>query len=542
MRPRLDWWEAGGTTFWVDAKSDLLLPNNTTFFSTLEHCNVDTGDAACPYGDWQLIHQHLLSYWPRLEPMGDLPETLTVTSPLASRQMIIRHRSTENHLSSTIWQNAFSSASVQQSVVADSVAELGRLWAYAAKNAGERQKFMFRKDVQYTTYAPQPVTSTRCEESVFTIDDFNKLQLRFPIFPAPPSCDGASSGCFSDPTDFFTVSENNTLIETVTQILSTGESPQLSWVATDVVPTLSNSSIHAVATFPSSTTGNGLVYCCTIDSVYAQAELFSTRNMPKIVTGSPSDMLSRGTFMKDAHRIMISEVWAKLLFPRTSLSASPSATVFTQMASTAGMWNSSLASHSYNFPFIVESILSTSVTNGLARATDNKTMLGTLKGNDKEECDGTDCCGGAWEEEMIPKHSLGWGGSAFEINSQDQQRATLFTMRTAVCGYAWSRAGILQKAALTVLSIYTVLAVTHFIHLVKSGCFSEAWKKTPEMISLAMNSQPTAVLHNTGAGIETIKPYKAKVKIKVGPRGCLEYIFEDTEVNTDSIRPNERYG
>jgi hypothetical protein len=212
------------------------------------------------------------------------------------------------------------------------------------------------------------------------------------------------------------------------------------------------------------------------------------------------------------------------------------------MASTAGMWNSSLASHSYNFPFIVESILSTSVTNGLARATYNRTMLGTLKGNDREECDGTDWCGGAWEEEMLPKHSLGWGGSALEINSQDQQRATLFTMRAAVCGYAWSRAGILQKAAMAVLSLYTVLAMTHFIHLVKSEYFSEAWKKTPEMISLAMNSQPTAVLHNTGAGIETIKPYKAKVKIKVGPRGHLEYIFEDTEADTNSIRPNERYG
>jgi hypothetical protein len=541
MRPRLDWWDAGGTTFWVDAKADLLLPNITNFVSSLEHCDVDTGDAACPYGDWELINQHLLSYWPRLEPMGDMPEILTVTSPLSSRQMTMRHRSTENNLSSTIWQNSFSSASVQPSIVSDGVAEAGRLWAFAAANAGERQRFMFRRDAQYTTYAPQPVTVTRCEESVFTANDFSTLQLKFPIFPTLPSCDGDSSGCFSDPTNFFTV-ENNTLIETITTLLSTGDSPRLSWVETDVVPTLSNSSIHAVATFPSSTSGNGLLYCCTIDSVYEQAQLIGTRNMPKVITGYPSDMLDRGTFTKDAHRVMISGAWAELLFPKTPLSTLPNATVFTQMVSTAGMWNSSLASQPYNFPFIVESILSTSVTNGLARATYNKTMLGTLKGSDTAECEGSDWCGGAWEQEMIPRHSLGRGGSAFDINSQDQQRATMFTMTAAVYGYAWSSAGMLQKAAITVLSIYTCFAIAHFIYLVKSGYISLAWEKAPEMISLAMNSQPTAVFHNTGAGIETIKPYKAKVKIKVGSRGHLEYIFEDTQSGTHSILANDRYG
>lgn len=539
MRPRLDWWDAGGTTFWVDATADILQPNKTDVSSSLEHCDVDTGDAACPHGDWALINQQFHSYWPRLEPMGNMPDMLTVTSPLSTRQMTIRHRSTEDNSSSTIWQNAFSSASVQQSVVADGVAEVGRLWSYAAANAGERQRFVFRRDAQYSTLAPQPVTVARCEENVFSNRDVGSVQLSFPIFPEL-TCDGDSSQCYMNPTNLFTVPENSSLVQTVTTILSTGDFPRLTWVDADVIPTTSNSSIHVVATFPSSTSGNRLVYCCTIDSVYAQAELLGSRDLPKVITGYPSGILGLGPFLDGAQQVIITPAWAELLFPEIN---SPNATVFTQMVSTAGMWNSSLPSQPYNFPFIVESILSTSVTNGLARSTYNRTMLGTLKGSSPAECSDppSDWCGGSWEYEMIPKHSLGWGGSAFAISTQDQQRATMFTMHATVNGYAWSSRGMLQKAAITVLAVYSVFAISHFIYLVKSGYTSLAWEKAPEMVSLAMNSKPTAVLRNTGAGIDTLQPYKAKVKIKVGPQGHLEYIFEDSEGYTNFILPNERY-
>lgn len=61
------------------------------------------------------------------------------------------------------------------------------------------------------------------------------------------------------------------------------------------------------------------------------------------------------------------------------------------------------------------------------------------------------------------------------------------------------------------------------------------------MISLAMNSQSTAALRNTGAGIDTIQPHKAKVKIKVGPQGHLEYIFEDSLGYKNFVRCNEPY-
>jgi hypothetical protein len=55
IRPRFDSWPAGGTSFWLNATSDVLFPRSVLDSSSLEHCAFNTGDAACSYGDWQLI-------------------------------------------------------------------------------------------------------------------------------------------------------------------------------------------------------------------------------------------------------------------------------------------------------------------------------------------------------------------------------------------------------------------------------------------------------------------------------------------------------
>lgn len=212
MRPRLNWCDAGGTTFWINATMGELQPSTTEVRPLLKHCNIDTDDAACPYGDWEIINRQYHSYWPRLEPMGDMPELLGITSPFSEREIVLRHRSTEEDLTSTIWQNAFSKATIQHSVVADGLAEVGRLWAYAAANAGERQKFVFRRDAQYSTSAPQPLTQALCEESIFSNDNVSSIQLSFPLWPAL-TCNGDNSNCFMDPTNYSNASSNATLLD-----------------------------------------------------------------------------------------------------------------------------------------------------------------------------------------------------------------------------------------------------------------------------------------------------------------------------------------
>lgn len=163
MRPRLADWPAGGTKYWTSAASELVTPVQMLSSPNLEHCAFDTGDAACPHGDWRLIESQFHAYWPRLQPMATMPEAMSLQSPLSSRTMVVRRRSTEDKTRS-ISSNAFTSASTQHSVVADGLAEVGRFWAYAAANSGGRQKFVYRRDANFAVTAPQPVTQTRCEE------------------------------------------------------------------------------------------------------------------------------------------------------------------------------------------------------------------------------------------------------------------------------------------------------------------------------------------------------------------------------------------
>jgi hypothetical protein len=220
--------------------------------SSLAHCNLDTGDAASPYGDWEIMHRQYHSYWPRLQHMGDIPELLGITSPLFERQMVLRHRSTESSLTSTTWYNAYSMASVQQSVVADGSAEVGRLEAFAATNAGEQQKFVFRNDAQFTTNAAQPITQIRCEETVFENNDLSSMKLSFPIF-APYTCHGDSFHCYMDPTNFSSLGNASSLKDIKAKFATDG-SPALAWVELSTVPTLANSVIQVIATFPTKLT------------------------------------------------------------------------------------------------------------------------------------------------------------------------------------------------------------------------------------------------------------------------------------------------
>lgn len=54
--------------------------------------------------------------------------------------------SNENVRLASIWQNAFASASSQHAVVADDLAKVGRLWAFAAASGNKGHRFQLRKD------------------------------------------------------------------------------------------------------------------------------------------------------------------------------------------------------------------------------------------------------------------------------------------------------------------------------------------------------------------------------------------------------------
>ncbi|OQU96584.1 hypothetical protein CLAIMM_02648 [Cladophialophora immunda] len=453
MQPRLGYWPAGGTDFWTDAAFDRLQPGKMEFDSSLAHCKTDTGDLACPYGDWQLIQRQYHAYWPDLRPMGSMPESIALSSPLSARSMAVRHRSTENADTRSIWQNAYSSATTQQSITADGVSETGRLWAFAAANSRGRQKFKFRRDARYTSTAPQPVVQARCTEQLVDVDALNDLEIQFPVLKAP-DCVGDASGCFVDPATRITC-HNSSFIEQIKSLMTSTNQPALTWVDGSTCQIPANSSVGAVATFPLTSAGDSGVYTCTVDGRSANTTASGTRDNPKVVTGCPPDFHAVGTNNPLWPRTTISADWAQLLFPELP---GQNATAFSITAAAAGVWDaaSSPPSASYNYPFIVEGILAAAVANGIARSTYNSSLVGRLKGLSSDDSDWE---AGLWSEDMLPKRGLGWGESIYNISSDVAANSTRLVMRAAVLGYAWSYRGVLQQVHMAVLAMYSIFAL-----------------------------------------------------------------------------------
>lgn len=542
MRPRLDDWPAGGTAFWINATHDACFPSFVDTSPSLSHCDVDTGDPSCPYGNWEILSQNYYSFWPRLVPMGDMPEYVLVAGQFSARQLAMRHRST-NDGNNSIWSCALTLATVPSSAISDGVAEMGRLWAYAAAHASRHQHFMFRKDATYKVIAPQPFTQARCYETTFSTTELDEaargltalqLQLQFPVLSTiqyKPSAE-VTPGLLGNVTQY----DNSTVIDTIQKLLMTGSPPTLTWIDSAFLMNASDSTINVVATFPSTSSTDAAIYCCSIDSRVAQTTISGSRHTPKLITGEPDGWTHFGTFNPKYLRVVTGAAWARYLNP--TISAHSSSTIFSKMASTAGMWNSPVLSQSYNFPFIVESIITTMMANGLARMTYNASIIGTLKG---EEDPDNQWSGGEWVHEMLPKKALGYGSTIFDVSAQEQQDATMFTMKATVNGYAYSSRGILQKSAMVVLLFYSMFAVFHTAYSLWTGYSSTCWDTLPEIAALAVNSERTDKLRNTGAGTATVGVYEEKVRIMVKDNK-LEFVFRDTDRDADMIRPNEEYG
>lgn len=70
MRPRLDLWPAGGTSFWINATESALYPELMQPSADLGHCSLETGDLACPAGGWKALNEQYFQYWDRSVAWG----------------------------------------------------------------------------------------------------------------------------------------------------------------------------------------------------------------------------------------------------------------------------------------------------------------------------------------------------------------------------------------------------------------------------------------------------------------------------------------
>ncbi|RSM18240.1 hypothetical protein CDV31_002966 [Fusarium ambrosium] len=93
----------------------------------------------------------------------------------------------------------------------------------------------------------------------------------------------------------------------------------------------------------------------------------------------------------------------------------------------------------------------------------------------------------------------------------DHGECTALKMNVSITGYAMAAMGWFDYFCIAVLSIHVAIAAGHIIVLVRWGKDSSAWESIPELVALAMNSEPPervgeAAFNNVSAGIDTFGP------------------------------------
>lgn len=510
--PRVGNWPAGGTAFWVNGTRESLFPKRIEASDSLLHCDIDTGDPSCPHGGWDILNQDYYSFWPQLQPMGSMPTVVYMPSLFSQRYLSVSSASniSENGLLSSIW-TANSTASVPFSIVSDALAELQRLWSYAAANHPHK-RFWAHKEAVFTARAPKPLVQTFCASFSNGWMNQSAIEVSFPVCHDSPD----AMENFRLPSDFLANDR------------SLSHPPSTLWVDDLELKGRTKSTLNAIISIPRAANGQSMLFTCSIDSALPEVEI--TMGAVKIVSSKATESFSP--------RVDLSSTWAKYLNPQLP---SQNSTLFSKIASTAGLWNTTTPSHDYNYQYIIESILATLIANGIGRSTYNSRMVGHLRGFNPADPWGVRRSDPAeWLAYMLPSKNVGFNDdpkhSAFDaLSLYEATQSTVFIMRAAATGYAFSAQGNAAKAAIAVLTVYIMLAFCHTCYLLITGWASTMGDSSLEIAMLSARSRPTRRLLNIGVGTETVDVYRERVQIRARHDDQLELVFQDTDDGASPI-------
>ncbi|KAK1758871.1 hypothetical protein QBC47DRAFT_436150 [Echria macrotheca] len=513
MRPRLDQWPGGSTSFWLNAPPSEVFPNVITNSSVSEDCSTDSGNLDCPAGNWRSLAQLYYSYWPELVGLGSIPKEIHVPSPYSDRIIRTQTRAPQ------MWPNAYTLATVTMSPLADALAELGRIWSFTARWSGSRLRF--RRDAYWTVHAKQPAVFARCLRQ--QIEDPIPTAL-FPEIGTINKVDGLG-GDDAEPGNYAEVNMTARIRDRLSR-----STPSVDWDDDPGLLEAIDGSIGCVATLPQSELNEAEFYTCSIAAAYGPSVYTSQWTSTKIVDGTASGFDANGVWGTDYTPIKITADWARFLNPAIAGSDS---NAFAEITRSAGLWNTThrvTNGEDYFIEPVMESILVTLIANGIARLGYDIRAVPDLS----SDVD-------VMQEGLLPKGGgLGRGIDIFPVPPNPDQ-CTKFEFRSDVYGYAYSPEGTTQLVFMAILGAYVLLVLVHFLWSLATGWTSAKWGSPPEVAALALHSAAPATLANTGAGIGTVSAFESRVQVKV-KEGNLEMVFDDTEKGHVRAKENEVYG
>ena len=268
------------------------------------------------------------------------------------------------------------------------------------------------------------------------------------------------------------------------------------------------------------------IFACSVDARWVPAELWITPTLSDSSYESipnPVDLLkSTMSSLNEEEPIDISLEWASAL--NVPIADSPLTTIETLLNNTSSrLRDVSIPNDPGYLDNLGETVLATILAiltvDGLARVglnynlyvPNNSTTFGCAVCDPAyPSSDACDFCGNG----KYPAVSTSANWTSWKIDYYQY-------------GYGYGITNITTRIAVTVLILYGLTALAAIINIVIRNCTSSSWLSLSELLVLATNSPPSAVLRNTGAGIGRLNTWKEVVRVRVTEEEQLVMIFDD---------------
>lgn len=93
-------------------------------------------------------------------------------------------------------------------------------------------------------------------------------------------------------------------------------------------------------------------------------------------------------------------------------------------------------------------------------------------------------------------------------------------------GHGYGANNLTVSMSLFILTLYSAVALTHFIYLAWTGFHSSTWDSVSKVVALAVNSQSAYELHKTCAGIRQTQVCANPVRITVTTENYDDHVLE----------------
>ena len=432
MRPRLDWWPSGGTNFWLNRTHDILYASDLDAGDVPKSCLSFTGDMACPYGGFEsLIEQHAV-FWPQVRPMGTMPESIWMQSTHSLRELKSYHRTSWDR-NSTIWKQELTHAKIPFASIADAISAFIPLWSYAAANSPRGGHFRFRRDASFSVDDIQPYVEAFCTPNRPHLSSKNRTQIfEFSKMNSGPmvEMDDELFGVMKVYPETVTMQASAADSTWLENALFNSTMSSIKWVDSSLYLDKTNSSLLAIVAVPQKGVNDALFFACNINAFLQPSTSRGTRSDPMLVMSLDRESIGNIDIKADRSKTKLrkairpSATWAAYTNPYLP---HHNMDVFALMAEAAKIHElTKSVPWSNNIPYAVEGIISLMVANGLSRSPYNTAMAGQLK---DQKDPGNPWSGGAWVDELLPRKSLGFGGDAYKISTNEERSATKFQMK-----------------------------------------------------------------------------------------------------------------